>query len=248
MTILYFSSTGNNLYVAKRLGGEVLSIPKLIDENRHDFSDDSVGIVFPVYGLCVPPYIEEFIRKISVECDYFFAIATYGFFSGAVCGQLKQIKTKNNRSFDYINKLKMAENCITFSDMAKQKGDSEKQQKHLTKIISEITAKSKMIKGDSLLGKIMTLHHMKDYEFPTGVGITKELNINNTCVGCGTCVKVCPMNNIRIEGGVPVFEENCISCGACIQNCPKSAIHHDKEKSGARYRNPHVEVSELMYR
>lgn len=30
MKVLYFTATGNNLYVAKRIGGEYYSIPKLI--------------------------------------------------------------------------------------------------------------------------------------------------------------------------------------------------------------------------
>lgn len=248
MTVLYFSSTGNNLYVAKKIGGERLSIPQLIENNQYEFEDDCIGIVFPVYGLCVPPYIEEYLRKLSVTCNYLFAIATYGFFSGAICGQINSISLKNHRNFDYINKLKMAENCITFSDMAKQKGDSEKQHKALKQIIEDIKARKKYIRPDSILGKITTSQHLKNYEFPTGVGITEEITIGDACVGCGICEKVCPMNNINIKNGIPSFEKNCISCGGCIQNCPNNAIHHKKEKSVARYRNPHVKVEELMYR
>ncbi|MCR5342426.1 MAG: 4Fe-4S binding protein [Butyrivibrio sp.] len=46
-------------------------------------------------------------------------------------------------------------------------------------------------------------------------------------------------------GGSPIFGSNCISCGACLQNCPQNAIHHRKEKSSARYRNPHISLEEL---
>lgn len=34
MTICYFTATGNSLYVAKRIGGTLLSIPKLMKENE----------------------------------------------------------------------------------------------------------------------------------------------------------------------------------------------------------------------
>ncbi|SPW87228.1 Uncharacterised protein [Enterococcus faecium] len=34
MTILYFTATGNSLYVAKRLGGKLISIPQMIKENN----------------------------------------------------------------------------------------------------------------------------------------------------------------------------------------------------------------------
>ena len=183
MTVLYFSSTGNCLYVAKRIGGDKMSIPICIEENVREIEDNEIGIVFPIYGLCIPPFIEDFIKNISVDCEYFFAIATYGFFPGAVCGQLKEISTKN---------------------------------------------------------------HMNNYEFPTGVGITADVSINDNCVGCKTCEKVCPMNNISIVDKKPSFDKNCVSCGACIQNCPKNALHHIREKSEARYRNPHIELEELF--
>ena len=247
MKTLYFSSTGNCLYVAKSLGVDCLSIPKLIGEGIYEIKDEAVGIVFPVYGLCIPPYIEEFLHKVKIECNYLFAIATYGFFPGSVCNEVKRIVLANGRKFDYINTIKMAENCITFADMDKQEGDSKKQQEAIDLISSDIVTQKRYVKKESPFKKLMTSNHKKKFEYPTGVGITKEITINEKCVGCGMCAKLCPMGNIQIEGGHPVFSQNCISCGACIQNCPQNAIHHNHEKSSARYRNPHVEVKELIY-
>lgn len=248
MIILYFSSTGNSLYVAKKIGGKIQSIPERIEKGKYQIKDDSIGIVFPIYGLCIPPYVEAYIKKMEAECDYLFAIATYGFFPGAVCGQLKELALKNNRHFDYVNRLKMGENCITFADMAKQQGDSGKQQKEIQRILEDIRTRRKFIRRDSLFKKIMTVQHKKAYEYPTGTGITDKVSINENCAGCGICVRVCPMGNIRLENGRPFYGTDCISCGGCIQNCPKNAIHHEEEKSGARYRNPHVAVEELFLR
>lgn len=247
MTVLYFSSTGNSLYVAKRIGGSALSIPQCIERERYAFEDTEIGVVFPVYGLCVPPFIMEFLEKLDVTCDYFFAVATYGFFPGAVCGQLREVVTKNGRRFDFIDRLKMAENCITFSDMAKQKGDSDNQQRAIAALLEAIGAKRRFLRKDSAFQRLMTGHHRKNYEFPTGAGITKQLTVDGSCVGCGTCQRVCPMRNISVTDGRPVFGENCVSCGACLQNCPKTAVHHKAEKSAARYRNPHIAVEELMH-
>lgn len=246
MKVLYFSSTGNCLYVAKRLGGERYSIPQLIKENRYTLEDDVIGIVFPVYGLCIPPYVEEYLNKASFSCDYLFAIATYGFFPGAVCNELSKLSLGNGRKFDYINKIKMAENCITFADMKKQKGDSVKQQDAIKTCIDDIGKRKKFIRPDSFFKKMMTSNHKKNFEYPIGTGITKDLTVNDACVGCGMCARLCPTANIKIENGRPVFGDKCLSCGACIQNCPQNALHHNKEKSGARYRNPNVSVEELM--
>ena len=246
MTVLYFSSTGNCLYVAKRIGGEKMSIPICIEEHVTEIEDKEIGIVFPIYGLCIPPFIEEFIKSINFKCEYFFAVATYGFFPGAVCNQLKNTTTKNGRTFDYINRFKMGENCVTFSDMAKSGGDSVDQQIALTEILNDIQSRRFFIRKDSPFKKFMTKHHMNSYEFPTGVGITDDIRISDSCIGCKTCERVCPMRNISIADNKPLFGRNCVSCGACIQNCPTNALHHIKEKSEARYRNPHIELEELF--
>ena len=246
MTVLYFSSTGNCLYVAKRIGGEMLSIPKCIEESRYEIKDTEVGLVIPVYGLCVPPFIAEFIEKLDVKASYFYAVATYGFFPGAVCDQLSKMKTQNGRCFDYINRIKMAENCISFSDMAKQKGDSKKQQSEIEQLLADLTEHKNFVRADSPFKMLMTNNHLKNYEFKTGVGITDKLTITSKCVGCGTCAALCPMHNISMKDGRPCYGSNCVSCGACLQNCPTGALHHLDEKSFARYRNPHVTLDELI--
>jgi len=50
--------------------------------------------------------------------------------------------------------------------------------------------------------------------------IRKEL-----CVGCGSCLEVCPVDAIHLSLGVASIEEGfCEECGMCAQNCPTKAI------------------------
>jgi NAD-dependent dihydropyrimidine dehydrogenase PreA subunit len=46
------------------------------------------------------------------------------------------------------------------------------------------------------------------------------------CIGCGTCVDVCPHAVFRIEGGKAQIasKETCMECGACARNCPVGAL------------------------
>ena len=47
----------------------------------------------------------------------------------------------------------------------------------------------------------------------------------SVCVGCETCVGVCPVSAIAVEDGkAHVDADTCVECGACVATCPVSAI------------------------
>jgi len=63
MKILYFTATGNCLYVAKKFGGELLSIPQLNKNNVYEINDDIVGIIIPVFYWDIP----RRLKSISID-------------------------------------------------------------------------------------------------------------------------------------------------------------------------------------
>ena len=48
----------------------------------------------------------------------------------------------------------------------------------------------------------------------------------SACIGCGKCAKLCPLNNIMLKDGKPVWGDECTHCMACIGNCPTEAIEY----------------------
>ena len=49
--------------------------------------------------------------------------------------------------------------------------------------------------------------------------------ITDACIGCGSCVAVCPQS--CITGGEPPFvirQEHCLHCGNCLRVCPVGAV------------------------
>ena len=55
---------------------------------------------------------------------------------------------------------------------------------------------------------------------------------DDTCIGCGQCVKHCPKNNIALENGKPIWGNQCTHCMACICYCPTEAIEYGKKSIG----------------
>jgi len=52
----------------------------------------------------------------------------------------------------------------------------------------------------------------------------RRLKVNEKCVVCGWCEKLCPRDNIRIIEGKHVFGNNCVICMRCVYGCPQKAI------------------------
>lgn len=55
---------------------------------------------------------------------------------------------------------------------------------------------------------------------------------SDACVGCGKCVRSCPLNNISLAESKPVWGSSCTHCVACINLCPTGAIEYGRMSLG----------------
>ncbi|MDP2646002.1 MAG: ferredoxin family protein [Desulfobacterales bacterium] len=48
------------------------------------------------------------------------------------------------------------------------------------------------------------------------------------CIGCGTCVEICPGDILAETEKEPavVYPDECFHCGACLVECPSTAISY----------------------
>lgn len=79
--ILYFTGTGNCLYIARRLSDadtELLSVPQLVKRGIYDIEADEIGLVYPIYGHMPPTMVREYLAKAALRADYKFAVLTFG--------------------------------------------------------------------------------------------------------------------------------------------------------------------------
>lgn len=60
---------------------------------------------------------------------------------------------------------------------------------------------------------------------PEGISPGDDIFFYKTkCIGCGTCIEVCPENAIKQEDAISIDRDKCTSCGICADNCPSDAL------------------------
>lgn len=65
-----------------------------------------------------------------------------------------------------------------------------------------------------------------------------SFSVDESCIACGLCIKVCPMNNLKMTDGKVEQNNNCTLCYRCVNICPKQSCTvyiHNKPKK--QYKN-----------
>ena len=250
--VFYFTATGNSLYVAKQLDEERLSIPQEMNrENRH-YKAERIGIVCPLFEFEIPSLVKDFIRDSEFETGYFYLVVTYGMHHGGVAERTQAWLQSIGKAADYVNTIIMHDNALIVFDMDQQRSvEAEKQvDAHIDAIKSDIAAKRTMVQ-QAPADEIDFYQNFVAWIKRTGPMYAFPLyRVTDSCVGCGTCTRVCPRGCIHLENKRPVWDyARCANCMACIQACPTKAIQFITVKEpnpDARYRNPHIALKEII--
>ena len=247
MTILYFSATGNCLAVAKKIGGELLSIPKLVKEGRYEISDDVIGVICPTYCADAPKMAKNYLSKAKLTADYTFYISTFGYQAGAAVTHGEEYLKKAAGHADYVAKIIMVDTALTRFETQKQidnlpKKDVEGQ---IERICADIRERKKQVTKVSAFDKVVDWLYHTAGKAQTADDRDKGFIVTDACIKCGTCAKICPANNISVTDLVE-YLHHCEGCLGCLHNCPKNAIHLKNEQSAVRFRNPEVKIKELI--
>lgn len=261
--VLYFTGTGNCLYIARQLAGdsgEVLSIPQLMKQNRFEIEADEIGIVYPIYGHMPPNMVRRFIQKAQLKADYKFAILTYG---NRKCNAVEiwnEISQRAGKRFDYIHTLIMVDNWLPNFDMNEQVLIDKHIPENLQKITADLAQQKRAHEP------VTEEERQQHAEFLKRTGINPSIGFllksedyftaTDACIGCGACVSVCPKGNYKLGSQGVKIQGECEFCFACIQNCPQKAIQfapneqdpllrNGEKNPNARYRNEHVSLMDI---
>lgn len=252
--ILYFTGTGNCLYIARQLAGEnaeLLSIPQLVKQERYELEADEIGLVYPVYGHRPPAMVQQYLKKAILNAPYRFAVLTYGARKCNSVELLDAILQKTGKPFDYIATIMMVDNWLPNFDMNEQIKMDKKVPENLARITNEInerkhwhepvTEEERQIHRDFMGGR-------PEPEEPFMMRSEQAFVISDKCIDCGICTYVCPRGNYDLTNKGVKTSGDCDFCFACIQNCPQKAIGFARMREvnpNARYRNEHISLMDL---
>jgi ferredoxin len=247
LKIFYFTGTGNSLYVAKRIGGERYSIPQMTRGDKKEFSDETIGFVFPCYFIGIPRIVREFIKSSIFNGKYFFAIMTYGNMAASGLKEMEKTGREAGVRFNYMNEIMMTDNYLPIFDMKDElKTENQKKiEENLESMIFDIQNRKEAVCRKGMASDVITELAKYLMAGKHRDGRDKSFMVQENCNGCKTCAKVCPVGNIRIETH-PVYLHHCEGCFACIHHCPQNAIHLNSEKSDARFINQNIKLAEIM--
>lgn len=235
--ILYFSGTGNSRYVANSVGSilndEVVSINEYLKKKKYgNFHSNSPYVfVTPTYMSRMPMEVEKFIENSVFNGN---KNAYYIFTAGQCIGNAykycQKLCEKNKLLYSGTTSIAMPANYVIMYDvLPKQKAKEEVQ-----KVDTDIQKIAEHIKNMKQLNLNPKMSGHKSFSaiapaFNSLMVSAKGFHANSSCIECGKCEKVCPMDNIKISEKTPKWGDKCMHCMACISICPNASINYGKK-------------------
>lgn len=248
--IFYLSCTGNTLWAAEELcrqmGEELVDMADSASYGRKwSFrSGERLGFCFPVHGWRPPKVVRRFVRQLRVEAEkdvFCYAVCT----AGDTVGEAVDILKKDLLAVGLV--LHSAYSLLmpnTYVGLPFMNVDSvETQNRKLRQASNDILRIERDIidrrrgvfcitRGhwprinSRFLGALFLKYLVTDTPFHVD---------RKRCMGCGKCVRVCPVNNLRLDDNRhPAWQhsEQCLACFACYHHCPLRAIQYGQRTHG----------------
>ena len=239
--VLYFSGTGNSRYIAKRIADalrdNLFGINDRIKSNDTSpvESDSRLVIVTPTYAWRIPRIVRNWLLKTDFpNGKQVWFVMDCGSEIGNAAKFNRELCEKKHLTYMGTAQIVMPENYIAMFN-APTASESRKiiaaAEPDIDRVIASIKeSKSFVPPRNNLYDRFMS-GPVNSIFYSVAVK-SKDFAAGSACIGCGKCAELCPLNNITLENGKPVWGANCTHCMACICYCPTKAIEYGKKSAG----------------
>ena len=244
--IFYFSGTGNSKYVAQRmanaLGDGLVSLNERIKagETSAIETGERLVIVTPTYAWRIPRIVRDWLRKTELRgAKQAWFVMTCGSEIGNAAKYNHALCKEKGLAYFGTAQVIMPENYIAM--FSAPQADEARQivaraEPGIDRAIAAVQAGQPFAPTRSNLYDCFMSGAVNPIFYPCFVK-ADAFTASSACIGCGQCEKHCPMNNVTLQNGKPVWGKRCTHCMACICYCPKTAIEYGKKSVGQpRYR------------
>ncbi len=239
--ILYFSGTGNSRYVARRMA-DALHEP-LCDMNDRIKAGDTAPvetgerliIVTPTYAWRIPRIVRDWLLRTALTgAEQAWFVMTCGGEIGSADKYSRALCQEKGLTCMGTAQIVMPENYIAMFN-APQAEEARHivagAEPDIDRAIAAVAAGTEFPPTrDNLYDRFMS--GPVNPIFYSCFVKAKAFTVSDACVGCGQCAVRCPMNNITLQSGRPVWGGSCTHCMACICYCPAAAIEYGKKSLG----------------
>ena len=239
--ILFFSGTGNSNYVAKRIA-DALGDALVNLNDRIKASDTSsvetgerVIIVTPTYAWRIPRVVRDWLLKTELHgAKQVWFVMTCGSEIGNADKYNRELCAEKAISCMGTAQIVMPENYIAMFSAPQ----ADKARQIVAKAEPSIDRAIAAIQSNQPFAPTRNKLYDRFMSGPVNPIFYKffvkanAFTASSACIGCGQCVKRCPMNNVTLKDGKPFWGRNCTHCMACICYCPKEAIEYGKKSVG----------------
>lgn len=233
---IYFSGTGNTKYCLERFlslyDREATMIPlESIHTPEQLAGQEDIVFAYPIYYSNLPKIVRDFIQDYALfwRGKRIFILVTMGLFSGDGAGVAARLFRSYGAQIWGGLHLKMPD-CIC--DVKALKRTPAQNNQLVIHAETRIASSVKQMKngtppqnGLGFLAHIAGLFGQRLWFFRKTQHYSDLIRINpNTCIQCGHCITVCPMNNLSQAQGHITAEGRCTLCYRCVDQCRQKAI------------------------
>ena len=239
--VLYYSGTGNSKFIAKCIASaletDCLNLNERIkaEDTSSVQTEENVILVTPTYAWRIPHIVSDWLEKVDlVSAKRIWFVMDCGSEIGNAAKYNRQLAAQKQLQYMGTAQIIMPENYIAmFNAPQKEQARSivEQAEPALQKVLAQLKAGQEFPPPrENLYDRFMSGPvNPVFYRFFVKADAFRA---TDACIGCGKCVELCPLNNIHLENGKPVWGKNCTHCMACICYCPKEAIEYGKKSKG----------------